>query len=85
MKEVSLANLLSFINDKLESINILPSQVTDDLSELGMNSIMFVQLIVDIEIEFECEFPDSKLILTETNTVAKIYEIMQQLSLQSYT
>ena len=51
-------------------------QCEDDLLEYGMDSIRFIQIIVSLEEEFECEVPDSKLILVEMNTINKIYDVL---------
>ena len=55
---------------------IVNSQLDDDLSELGMDSLAFIRIIVSLEEEFDCEIPDSKLLLSEMNTVNKIYKVL---------
>lgn len=52
------------------------NQIENDLSDFGMDSIGFIKIIVDIEDEFACEIPDSKLIISEMNTVNKIYNVL---------
>ena len=42
-----------------------------------MDSISFIQTIVSLEEEFECEIPDSKLLISEMNTVNKIIDVLQ--------
>ena len=49
----------------------------EDLSELGMDSITFIKIIVALEEEFECEVPDSKLLISEMNTVNKIVQVLK--------
>lgn len=44
-----------------------------------MDSITFIRIIVSLEEEFECETPDSKLLLTEMNTVYKMFEVLQSI------
>ena len=50
-----------------------------DLTELGMDSIVFIHMIVQIEDQFEIEIPDEYLILNKLNTISKIAEIICQL------
>lgn len=79
MKEVTKEEILDIINNAIEGDAIDLEQLDDDLSELGMDSIKFIQIIVEIEETFECEIPDSKLIITELNTVQKIFDVLQEL------
>lgn len=51
----------------------------DNLQNYGLDSLLFVKIIVDIELAFNIEFPDDKLILSEANTIAKIYDIVKPL------
>ncbi len=79
MKEVTKEEILDIINNAIDSDATNPEQLDDDLSELGMDSIVFIQIIVELEETFECEIPDSKLLITELNTVQKIYDVLQEL------
>ena len=42
-----------------------------NLTDLGMDSFAFIQIIVAIEEEFECEIPDTKLLIMEMDTLKK--------------
>lgn len=72
--KVTKEKILEVINTNIEDHTVTTEQLDDDLSNIGMDSIRFIQIIVSLEELFECEFPDSKLLLTEMNTVNKIYE-----------
>ena len=78
MKKVELDKILDIIN-KTEDLYITSTQINDNLVDLGMDSIKFVQLVVSLEEEFECEIPDSKLLITEMDTVQKIQDVLQAL------
>ena len=43
-----------------------------NLQSIGMNSIEFVKLIVEIEGAFDIEYPDDKLLITESGTLGQI-------------
>lgn len=83
MKEVTKEKILEIINANIENGAVTPEQYDNDLSELGMDSIRFIHIIVSLEEEFECEVPDSKLLLTEMNTVNKIYDVL--ISIEPYS
>lgn len=78
MREVTLEEVLDVINVLDDNI-ITCEQLDDNLPDLGMDSIKFIQIIVGLEEAFDCEFPDSKLIITEMDTVQKIMDILQKL------
>ena len=78
MKEVTVENVLTILNS-MDNIKITEEQLEDDLTDCGMDSITFIQTIVALEEEFECEIPDFKLMLSEMNTIKKIIEVLQDL------
>ncbi|WP_026475905.1 acyl carrier protein [Alkaliphilus transvaalensis] len=45
-----------------------------DLVSLGLNSIQFVKLVIALEQDFDCEFDDEKLNLSDFKTVREIVE-----------
>lgn len=83
MKKVTIEKIVEIINANIENTVISTEQVDDDLLILGMDSITFIRIIVSLEEEFECEVPDSKLILTEMNTVNKMYDILSSIDSDS--
>ncbi|WP_373864313.1 acyl carrier protein [Paenibacillus xylaniclasticus] len=48
-------------------------------SDLGLQSLQIMQLIVKIETVFDIEFPDSFLNTLSTKTVAELIEIVESL------
>lgn len=54
-------------------------QFNDDLTAYGLDSISFIKLVVLLEETFNCEVPDSKLLISEMNTVKKILEVIEKL------
>lgn len=57
---------------KLEMSNV-------SVDDFVLDSIEFVQLIVQIEADFNIEFPDELLLQTELNSVGKIASIIETL------
>ncbi len=76
MKKIIKNKIFEIVNANVENSAITTDHGNLDLSEFGMGSIQFIQLIVSLEEEFECEIPDSKLLISEMNTVNKIYKVL---------
>ena len=78
MKEVTVENILSVINS-LDNIEVSTEQLDESLPNLGMDSISFIQIVVGLEETFDCEIPDSKLLISEMDTVQKMLDVLQEL------
>ena len=76
MKEITKEKILEIVNS-VQDMKVTMDQCDDDLLELGLDSIKFIQIIVSLEEEFECEIPDEKLLLTEMNSINKMLEVLQ--------
>ena len=76
MKEITREEILEIVNS-VQDMEVTVDQCDDDLLELGLDSIKFIQIIVSLEEAFECEIPDEKLLLTEMNSVNKMFEVLQ--------
>ena len=44
----------------------------DDLTQYGMDSIIFIKIVVDLEDALQFELPDEKLLISEMDTMNKI-------------
>ena len=78
MNKVDLEKIIQVINNS-EKMEISKEQIEENLVDLGMDSITFIHIIVDLEEEFDCEIPDSKLLITEMNTIQKIFNVLQDI------
>lgn len=78
MKEITLKGVIDVIN-ALGNFGLSPEQLHENLTDLGMDSIKFVQIVVTLEEEFECEIPDTKLLITEMDTVQKIMNVLKSI------
>lgn len=76
MKEITKEEILEIVNS-VQDMEVTVDQCDNDLLELGLDSIKFIQIIVSLEETFECEIPDEKLLLTEMNSVNKMLEVLQ--------
>lgn len=85
MKEINTNKVIDILNVNIKNAEITSDKLDQSLIELGMESLTFIQIIVAIEEEFECEIPDSKLLITEMNTAEKIMNVLQALYDESNT
>ena len=79
MKQVTVEEVVSVVNEVMEAVEITAANLDDDLIELWMDSIDFIQIIVSLETKFECEIPESKLSLCELNTINKMIDVLRLL------
>ena len=59
-----------------ENIELSTDQFDVDLSELGMDSLIFIRIVVALEEVFDIEIPDEKLLMNEMNTFNKIISVV---------
>ena len=83
MKEVTIEGILAVINE-VKNLEVNNEQIESNLQEIGMDSITFIQIIVGLEEAFDCEIPDSKLLITEMDTVQKMIDVLQALYDEQY-
>lgn len=59
-----------------ENIFINSEHSDDDLAQHGMDSIVFIMIIVKLEDEFKIEMEDEYLLVANMNTVNKITDVV---------
>lgn len=79
MKAATAENIVEVINSVIKDYEVTKEQTDLDFSEVGMDSISFIKMIVILEEEFNVEIPDSFLLFSEMNTVNKIKDILNSL------
>lgn len=72
--------VLNIVNEIIEGANVDESMISQDLQELGMDSITFVKVIIEIEDNYDIEIPDKYLRIPDMNTVEKIAEVLTELT-----
>jgi len=60
----------------LLSVPIEAIDVNTELQLVGMDSLSFVRVVVDIENHFDIEFPDERLIISQANTIQTLCDIV---------
>lgn len=74
-----IEKVLLVVNANIGDANLTQEDLETNFRELGIDSIAFIQMVVDLEEAFECEIPDSKLLLSELDTVEKIVDLLYEL------
>lgn len=64
---------------KYIGIDAAVNQFDDSLVDLGMDSIMFIHIVVELEEKFAIEIPDEKLLISEMDTMNKMLSIITAL------
>ena len=57
-------------------IKLNNENVEDNLSQIGMDSIKFIQIVVALEESFEIEVPDEKLLITAMGTLNQMIDVV---------
>ena len=76
MEKVSVEEIINVINE-LKNITVSSEQIEENLSDLGMDSISFIQMVVRLEEVFSCDIPDSNLFVAKMDTVKKIKDVLE--------
>ncbi len=72
--------VLNIVNEIIEGANVDESMISQDLQQLGMDSIAFVKIIIEIEDNYDIEVPDKYLKISDMNTVEKIADVLAELT-----
>ena len=75
MEKDMLNRILKVFN--MDNMKVDTTQIDKDLSVVGIDSLAFIRFVVALEEEFNIEFPDEKLLMSEMNTVSKILNVVE--------
>ena len=70
------AEIAKIIKHNVEGIELDESNYEANLIDLGMDSMTFIQIIVEIEEQFEIEIPDEYLLYGKMETVNKMATVV---------
>lgn len=68
--------ILEIVNTNIEDVVIKPEQSDEELSQLGIDSIAFIRIVVALEEVFGIEIPDEKLLVMEMGTINKMVNVV---------
>ena len=72
--------IAGIIKSYIKDLELDESRYEANLAELGMDSITFVQIIVEMEDRFQIEIPDEYLLFSEMDSVYKMASIVVSLT-----
>ena len=76
----SVEEILNIINSILEDEVLTISDVEKELKDIGLDSIKFVLLIVELENRFQIEIPDEYMLYSKMATVLEVCKIVNELA-----
>ena len=68
-------NIFEIVKNILNIDNIESSEA--DLTQHGMESIKFIQIVISMENQFNIEIPDNKLLINEMQTISKMIDVVK--------
>ena len=77
-----MANVLDEVFEVVKNVFMAISEdiafkVDDDLTTKGMDSFVFIQIVVGLEVKYGVEIPDEYLSYHDLNTVNKMVEVIE--------
>lgn len=73
-----LVNSVNDNTDKIEKrIPLTGDQIETNFTELNIDSITFIQIIIALESKYEIEIPDEYLLMSEINSVYKLFHVIK--------
>ena len=79
MSSIEKENLKLIIRKFLDNESIKDIEDDQDLKEIGLDSLTFINIILNLEDLYKIEIPEEKLIIENLNTINKIYEIINEI------
>lgn len=81
MDKKILKAVIDIINILVDDSHITIDQIDEDLTKFGVDSLVFIRMILILEEEFKVEIPDEFLLITKMNTIRKIVDLIYSLSI----
>ena len=79
VRKPELNEIIEIVNSFSEDVKVSEKEAEKSLVDLGIDSLVFVSFIVELEERFDFEFPDYLLTFNELDSVRKIFETMNSL------
>lgn len=79
MQDKNLDKILEIIYSVLGCTETLDTETDKDLCQCGLDSILFIKIIILIEEFFDIDIPDDYLIISRLDTVDKIAKLVTEL------
>lgn len=76
---VRVEEIISIINSVLEDEVLTISDIDKELKDIGLDSIKFVLLIVELEDRYQIEIPDEYMLYSKMSTLLEVQKIVNEL------
>lgn len=73
--ETEIREIISTVLDGLEAVNDISCDT--NLQDIGMDSLAFVEIIIEMEELFNIEIPVENLVLSESGSIASLCRIVE--------
>ena len=70
-------NVVCVVNTIMET-DLNNKNMQDNLQKMGMDSIKFVKIVIELEERFDIEVPDEKLLITEMSTLSQLVAVVSK-------
>ncbi len=74
------AQIAEIIKSYVKDLDLDKNRYEANLTELGIDSIAFIQIVVEMEDRFQIEIPDEYLLFSEMDTVYKMASVVMSLT-----
>lgn len=68
--------IVNIINEIMNKEFVTINDENENLIDCGMDSVCFIQMVIALESEFDCEIPDEKIMFKSMNTINKIADVI---------
>lgn len=76
MDEQIVNRVIEIVRENTTSLDPEFCDTKAELSQIGIDSIIFIRIVVAIEGAFDIEISDEKLLITEMGTIEKMVEVV---------
>lgn len=72
-----IQKIIEIVTRNIGNEQCLTLEPNCNLSELGMSSMAFIQMVVEIEETFDIEIPDEKVMISQLGTLDQIINVVR--------
>ena len=77
MMDEIIQKIIEIVTRNIGNEQCLNLEPNCNLSELGMSSMAFIQMVVEIEETFDIEIPDEKVMISQLGTLDQIINVVR--------
>ncbi len=78
-KKPTIKELIEMFNSCTDELKITEEDTEKNLIEIGVDSIVFISVIVKLEETYDFDFPDEKLTMLELDSISHIMDVINEI------